>query len=134
MAHTEEKVVEAGESLRAALVQTTLADDLLAHLRTARAVHGVPDLLPVSMPESVAEAGQALQQAQSGNRLEITPRLAIVSEGEWDPDLSTRIIAQARLRRGHDEAVVYRRTWEYRSPWQDYFDLAACSTPRSTTG
>lgn len=126
VAHTEEEVEEASDSLSRALAESTLNEDLFAHLRAAGAGHRVANIARAEgMAAASLRRGEALDPVQPDGLLEIgVSHVRFESSGEWDPDLSMRISARAHLVRGHDQRVLYRRAWEYRSPWEDYFDMA----------
>ena len=126
VAHSEEEVMAASASLNAALAEMTPTEDLFGHLREAGSRHRVATLLQV---EGVAagrtEAPEESDPAGTEDTIKIgVETLTVDSRGEWDPDISILMSASARLVHAGDNAVLYRRSWQYRSPWRDYFDMA----------
>lgn len=126
IAHTEEEVEVASANLNAALAELTLSEDLFDHFQAVSASHEI-GTLPI-VGESAAHEIESPDDADDGSPdriLEIgVIHLSAESRGEWDPDLSIGLMARARLLRPSDNSVIYQRIWEYRSPWQDYFEMA----------
>ncbi len=126
MALDPEEVEAASANLRAALEDVTMTEDLLGHLRAAGSRHRVDALLLADGTATEQSGGQEMSdRTPSGSILEIgVSQVEFEYRGAFDPELSIRIWAGARLVRASDRADLYHRVWEYRSLWRNYFDLA----------